>query len=113
MSAGTAGSRSLIRRGLMLLCATSAGVASAQTPERLADGVALAVGARRLEVRVCRDDIVRVVYAAPGPFFARQSLAIVAGACRPAPFEIKTWPGGDRRGDEAHDRAHRSSDAAP
>ena len=94
MSAGTAGSRNAGRLGLILLLATSPAVASAQPPERLADGVALALGARRLEVRVCRDDLVRVVDAVPGPFFARQSLVTVASACEPTPFEVKTGSGG-------------------
>jgi alpha-D-xyloside xylohydrolase len=71
----------------------SAPGALGQTVERLPDGVALPVGERRLEVRVCRDDIVRVVYAPRGSFFSRRSLAIVAGACRPSAFEVQT--GGD------------------
>jgi alpha-D-xyloside xylohydrolase len=57
--------------------------------ERLADGVALKVGERRLEVRVCREDVVRVVYASPGPFFGRRSLVVVDGACRPTPFDVE------------------------
>src|SRR5512135_1892025 len=56
--------------------------------ERLADGVALKVGERRLEVRVCREDVVRVVFASPGPFFSRKSLVVVDGACRPTPFHV-------------------------
>src|SRR5512135_2299419 len=60
--------------------------------ERLADGVALKVGERRLEVRVCREDVVRVVFAAPGPFFARKSLVVVDGACRPTPFDVDQAP---------------------
>jgi len=94
MSAGTAGPRGAGRLGLALLVATTAAVAQAQTPERLPDGVALALGARRLEIRVCRDDLVRVVDAPPGPFFARQSLVTVAGACQPTAFEVKTGPNG-------------------
>ena len=62
--------------------------ASASGQERLGDGVSLAIGERRLEVRVCRDDVVRVVFAPPGPFFARRSLVTVDGACRPTPFEV-------------------------
>jgi alpha-D-xyloside xylohydrolase len=57
--------------------------------ERLADGVAVAIGERRLEVRACRDDIVRVVYAPPGGFFERRSLVTVADACRPTSFEVQ------------------------
>src|SRR5688572_12241321 len=57
--------------------------------ERLPEGVALLIGKRRLEVRVCRDDIVRVVEAPPGRFFARESLAVAAGACRPTAFELQ------------------------
>jgi alpha-D-xyloside xylohydrolase len=67
--------------------------ASAQAaPERLPDGIALQVGERRLELRVCREDVVRVLYAPPGPFFKRTSLITVPGACRPTPFELKTTP---------------------
>ena len=94
MSARNAGSRSAGRIGLTLLFATIAAVAQAQTPERLPDGVALTLRERRLEVRVCRDDVVRVVDAAPGPFFARQSLVTVAGACQPTGFDVKAGPGG-------------------
>jgi alpha-D-xyloside xylohydrolase len=62
--------------------------AAAPGQERLADGVALKVGELRLEVRVCRDDVVRVAFAPPGPFFGRRSLVTVDGACRPTPFEV-------------------------
>lgn len=89
MNAANAGSRKAGRVALALWFATFAAVASGQAPERLPDGIAVAVGARRLEVRVCRDDIVRVVDAAPGPFFARQSLVTVASACQPTAFEVK------------------------
>ena len=47
--------------------------------ERLKDGIASKVGERRWIARR-RDDLVRVAEAAPGPFFARQSLMTVAGA---------------------------------
>ncbi|HEY6546570.1 MAG TPA: TIM-barrel domain-containing protein, partial [Vicinamibacteria bacterium] len=57
--------------------------------ERLADGVGLRVGERRLEVRVCRDSIVRVVYGPPGAFFSRTSLVTVPGGCAKTPFEVK------------------------
>src|SRR5262245_22922739 len=62
----------------------------AQTVERLNDGVALAAGGRRLEVRACRDGVMRVLDAPPGPFFARRSLITVPEACRPTRFEVKT-----------------------
>ena len=65
---------------VMLLAAAPAGAAV----ERLADGVAVAVGAHRLEVRACREDVFRVVYAPAGPFFARQSLVTVPTG-HPAP----------------------------
>jgi alpha-D-xyloside xylohydrolase len=69
---------------LLLLAAPSPNV------ERLADGVALALAGRRLEVRICREDIVRVLDAPPGPFFARESLVTVADVCQPTAFEVKT-----------------------
>jgi hypothetical protein len=68
------------------LFAAFTGLASGQ--ERLADGVALQIGERRLEVRVCRDDVVRVVFASTGPFFGRRSIVTVDGACRPTPFDV-------------------------
>src|SRR5262245_32314153 len=74
---------------LGLLTAAAAAAASPAV-ERLKDGVALPLGERRLEVRVCRDAIVRVTYAPPGPYFSRTSLMTVADACRPTPFEVKT-----------------------
>jgi alpha-D-xyloside xylohydrolase len=77
--------------GLLVPCAATL---AAQEPERLADGVALKLGARRLELRACRDDVVRVIDAAPGAFFARQSLMTVKGACQPTAFETKPRPDG-------------------
>ncbi|HSD28736.1 MAG TPA: DUF4968 domain-containing protein, partial [Vicinamibacteria bacterium] len=77
--------------GLAIFATAAATFASGQ--ERLADGVALKVGERRLEVRVCREDVVRVVFAPPGPFFDRRSLVTVDGACRPAPFEVEEAAG--------------------
>ena len=82
-------------RGLTLgLLVWSAALVAAQEPERLADGVALTLGARRLELRACRDDVVRVIDAPPGAFFKRQSLMTVAGACQPTTFEVKPRPDG-------------------
>ncbi len=62
-----------------LLAVVLATGASAQTIDRLEDGVALSLDGRRLEVHACRDDIVRVLYAPPGPFSTRPSLVRVAG----------------------------------
>jgi alpha-D-xyloside xylohydrolase len=75
--------------------AAASGVSPQPSPpfERLPDGVAVPVGGRRLEVKACRDDIVRVLFAPPGAFFARTSLAVVPGACRPTDFELQA--GGD------------------
>jgi alpha-D-xyloside xylohydrolase len=82
-------------RGIALgVLVSSAALVAAQEPERLADGVALTLGARRLELRACRDDVVRVIDAAPGAFFNRQSLMTVAGACQPTTFEVKARPDG-------------------
>jgi hypothetical protein len=44
--------------GCVLLA--NAGAGAADTHERLADGVAVRLADRRLEVPVCRDDVVRV-----------------------------------------------------
>ncbi len=73
--------------GFAALCGAAS--LEAQTPERLKDGVALKLGERRLELHVCRDDLVRVTDAPPGRFFARRSLAVADGACQTAPFEVK------------------------
>jgi alpha-D-xyloside xylohydrolase len=73
----------------LLLAATMAQTPPAAAVERLQNGVAVAVGGRRLELRVCREDVVRVLYAPPGPFFARQSIVTVPGACVPTPFDVK------------------------
>ena len=58
----------VLRVGLASLACVSgdASAASAPVVERLADGVAL-IGERRLEVRACRDDVVRVLDAPPAP----------------------------------------------
>src|SRR5512143_3452233 len=77
--------------GFAVAATAIAAIASGQ--ERLADGVALKVGERRLEVRVCREDVVRVVFASPGPAFSRKSLVVVDGACRPTPFDVDQAPG--------------------
>jgi alpha-D-xyloside xylohydrolase len=80
-----------LRVGLgFLILAFSGRSQAADSVERLKDGVALAVGERRLEVRACRDDIVRVVYAPPGPFFSRQSIVPVPDACQTTTFEVDT-----------------------
>jgi alpha-D-xyloside xylohydrolase len=89
----------MIRRAAWVavaVLATARSVSPQASPpfERLADGVAVTVGGRRLEVRACREGIVRVAYAAPGPFFARRSLAVVDGACGPTRFELQTRAGG-------------------
>ena len=81
-----------IRGAALLLLLGAAAAASAQDFERLADGVAVPIGDRRLELRICRDDIVRVVYAPPGGFFARKTLMTVADACRPTDFEVQAGP---------------------
>src|SRR5512145_507879 len=84
-------SRSLRVAAWMLLPGALA-PASARAFDRLADGVALSVGDKRVEVRVCRDDIVRVLYAPPGAFFARKSIVTVADACASTAFDVKTGP---------------------
>jgi alpha-D-xyloside xylohydrolase len=73
---------------LLLLGALPA-AAAAQPFERLADGVALSVAGQRLEVRVCRENVIRVSYAPPGPFFARDTLMTVKQACRPTHWELQ------------------------
>src|SRR5262245_3491819 len=78
---------------VFLLLASALG-AAAQPPERIADGVAVALAGRRLELRACRDDVVRVIDAPSAAFFARRSIATVADACRPTAFEVKERPDG-------------------
>jgi alpha-D-xyloside xylohydrolase len=75
---------------VVLLFAAFAPSGAGRAAERSKDGVALQIGPRRLELRVCREDVVRVLYAPPGGFFDRKSLVTVADACRPTAFEVKT-----------------------
>ena len=64
---------------------------AADAPERTKDGVALALGARRLEVRACRDDVVRVV-SRPRPLLLAR-VARDRGRRLPADFfEVQTGP---------------------
>jgi alpha-D-xyloside xylohydrolase len=92
MSRATARPPQLAAVVLGLLVAGFGTAAQTQTTERLPDGVALDIAGRRLELRVCRDDLVRVVDALPGPFFSRRSLVTVPDACQPTPFEVKAGP---------------------
>ena len=80
MASNTRIGAGMLRVGLASIVCVSGEASAASVPvvERLADGVAL-IGERRLEVRACRDDIVRVLDAPPGPFFARESLVTVPG----------------------------------
>src|SRR5262245_65428136 len=66
--------------------------AAAQGVDRTTDGIGVALGDKRLELRVCRRDVVRVLYAPPGPFFARQSIVTVPDACEATPFEVQAGP---------------------
>lgn len=75
--------------GVALAHAAVATVSAAEPWERLADGVALSIGERRLELHACREDAIRVAYAAPGAFFSRSSLMLVQGACRKTDFALK------------------------
>jgi alpha-D-xyloside xylohydrolase len=82
-----------MRSAWPLVLVIAAAPAAAQTVERLTDGIAVPVGDKRLELRVCRDDIVRVAYAPKGGFFARETMTIVKGACLPTDFEVQTGEG--------------------
>jgi alpha-D-xyloside xylohydrolase len=77
-------------RPLLLLLALVPSSARGQAIERLPDGVALVLAERRLEVRACRDEVLRVLYAPAGGFFARRSLLTVPGACRTTAFDLLT-----------------------
>ncbi len=74
--------------GLTSALSSLAGPTTAVEFERLPDGVAVAVGGKQLQVRVCRDDILRVSYAPPGDFFARETLMTVDTACGPTEWEL-------------------------
>jgi alpha-D-xyloside xylohydrolase len=82
-----------MRSAWPLVLVIAAAPAAAQTVERLTDGIAVPVGDKRLELRVCRDDIVRVAYAPKGGFFTRETMTIVKGACLPTDFEVQTGEG--------------------
>jgi len=78
---------------VVLLLSWLAVAVRAEGFERLGDGVAVPIGERRLELRVCRERIIRVAYGPAGEFFSRKSLVTVAAACRPTEFEVQV--GGD------------------
>ena len=92
MSVASGRHRRRVLWSCLLLLATTQALAGPAV-ERLMDGIAVKLGERRLEVRVCRDEIARVVYALPGPYFSRSSLMTVSGACRPTPFEVQEAEG--------------------
>jgi alpha-D-xyloside xylohydrolase len=60
---------------------------------RLHDGVVLAVGDDRLKVQVCRERIVRVLYAPDPGFFARETLMIEGSPCRETPWRLTAGDG--------------------
>jgi len=74
----------------LLLVPALAGPASASRVERLDDGVIVTVGDRRLQLRACREGVVRVLYAPPGDFFQRDTLMTVDSACRPTEWELQS-----------------------
>jgi alpha-D-xyloside xylohydrolase len=78
------------RLPIALALVALAGHASAQSPERLSDGVAVSVGAERLEVRVCREDVVRVLYSGDAAFFSRDTLMTDGVPCRETSWELQT-----------------------
>ena len=111
--------RNDIVRGLVVIAAIAAPAAlaipaAAQSPERLKDGIALKVGERRLELRVCRDDLVRVVDAPPGAVL-RAPVAHDRG--RRLPADAVRGEGGRGSGvdadDETADGPRRARRAAP
>src|SRR5262245_51078128 len=73
---------------LLLLAAQEAA-----TPERTADGVALALGGRRVELRVCRENVIRVLDTPVGGGARRESLMLVKDACQRPPLDVKTGDG--------------------
>jgi alpha-D-xyloside xylohydrolase len=75
-----------------------AGPVHAASFHLLEDGVAIAVGAHELQLRACREDVVRVSYAlldgtddvgAADAFFARDTLMTVEGACQPTEWNLQ------------------------
>jgi alpha-D-xyloside xylohydrolase len=75
---------------VFILLASLPGPGAAQVPERLADGIALDVAGTRLEVRVCRDDAIRVLYSEDADFFDRDTLMTDGQPCRATSFELQT-----------------------
>ena len=69
---------SLVLTALLVL----PGSAVAQSVRRVTDGVAVAVGDAQLRLQVCRESIVRVMYARRASFFGRDSLMTIARAIR-------------------------------
>ena len=57
-------------------------------PEKLSDGIVVAVGDAFLKVEVCADDVIRVAYSHDRAFFARQSLVAEAKRCEPTRWQL-------------------------
>jgi alpha-D-xyloside xylohydrolase len=79
-----------VRRGSLLGAAAALlpSVLLAAAPERLADGLLVAVGNAFLKVEVCADNVVRVAYAKDRSFFARPSLAAAPKRCGGARWDL-------------------------
>jgi alpha-D-xyloside xylohydrolase len=62
-------------------------------PEKLSDGVVVALGNAFLKIEVCNDDLIRVAYSPDRAFFARRSLVAEARRCVPVQWRLATSSG--------------------
>jgi len=76
-------------RSLLLLLAALALPPNASAFERQDDGVVIPVGDRLLKVEVCRERIVRVLFAEHPEFFERHTLMIDGQPCQPTPWKLE------------------------
>ena len=79
---------------LLALTMIPVSVVSAQSklpaPEKLSDGIVVALGKAFLKVEVCADDVVRVAYSHDRAFFARRSLVAEAKRCEATRWQLSS-----------------------
>src|SRR3990172_2333045 len=70
-----------------------AAVAASPVPEKLKDGVLVAVSDGFLKLEVCGDNIIRVAFSQDREFFARRTLATEARRSEPARWKLTKGKG--------------------
>jgi alpha-D-xyloside xylohydrolase len=62
--------------------------AAAATPQKVEDGVIVALGSDTLKIEVCTDDVIRVAYAREPAFFRRPSVVTAPRRCGGATWDV-------------------------